>query len=69
MRRKLTGVAMGAVLLLSACEGDGGGNSVNGIATLGQAFVRAFNQARNSTPINAQSANLKLTPTKTPFNP
>ncbi|AKO99074.1 MULTISPECIES: hypothetical protein [Marinovum] len=70
MRRKLTCVALGAVLLLAACEGDGGGgDSPRGIATLGQAFVDAFNQIRNSTPVDAQSVNLKLTPKKTPFNP
>lgn len=69
MRRKLSCLALGAVLLLSACEGDGSSGSVNGIATLGQAFVRAFNQLRNSAPVDAQSVNLKLTPTKTPFNP
>lgn len=70
MKRNLTCLALGAVLLLSACEGDGSsGGNAKGIASLGQAFVNAFNQLRNSTPVDAQSVNLKLTPTKTPFNP
>lgn len=65
---------LAGALLLAACDGGGGGgdgddDNAQGIASLGQAFVAAFNQPRNSQPVNAQSTNLALTPQAQPFNP
>lgn len=73
MTRKLNLAVLGAVLLLAACDGGsdggGGGGKAQGINTLGQAFVDAFNLLRNDTPVDAQSVNLVLTPAVEPFNP
>lgn len=72
MTRKLNLAVLGAVLLIAACDGGsdgGGGGNAQGINSLGQAFVDAFNLRRNDTPVDAQSVNLVLTPDVQPFNP
>ena len=63
-------------LLLAACDGDGGGGGggdgggdPQGIASLGQDFVNAFNLAATDEPVDAQSVDLVLTPMAEPFNP
>ncbi|MFZ5962171.1 hypothetical protein ACOXXX_04400 [Thalassococcus sp. BH17M4-6] len=72
--RHRTAVLLTSGLLLAACDGGGGGGGggggvVQGIATLGQAFVNAFNLGPNDEPVDAQSVDLVLTPTEEPFNP
>lgn len=58
-------------LLLIGAIGVAGcdSSSPRGINTLGKAFVRMFNQDRNSEPVDAQSVPMVLTPTIEPFNP
>ncbi|MEO0911778.1 MAG: hypothetical protein AAFY59_02135 [Pseudomonadota bacterium] len=55
-----------AAALVAACDGDG---PLSGINTLGQDFVRAFNQGPNDTPLDTDALTLRLTPRVTPFNP
>jgi predicted small secreted protein len=51
---------------VAACDNN---TTPKGINTLGKAFVRMFNQDRNSEPVDAQSVPMTLTPTIEPFNP
>lgn len=66
-------LGLGAVAILSGCNGsDGGGGGVPakmGIATLGADFVKAFNQAPNDEPFDAQAIKLTQTPRIEPFDP
>ncbi|MCZ4368599.1 hypothetical protein [Sulfitobacter dubius] len=57
-------VLLGGVLV--AC---GGGNGLNGIASLGSDFARAFAQDRNDEPISLAGVSLPQFPTREPFNP
>ncbi len=50
---------------VAACDSS----AAQGINSLGNAFVRMFNQDRNSEPVDAQSVPLTLRPTIEPFNP
>jgi hypothetical protein len=54
-------------LALAACDDDG--STAQGIDTLGDDFVRAFNQDPNDEPLDASELTLTLTPTIEPFDP
>jgi hypothetical protein len=56
-------------LALAACDDDD--STAQGIETLGDDFVRAFNQDPNERtgPLDANDVDLTLTPTIEPFDP
>ncbi|SLN13250.1 hypothetical protein ROJ8625_00390 [Roseivivax jejudonensis] len=61
-------------LVMAACDESGGGNdddddTAQGIDTLGDGFVAAFNADPNDDPVDAQDVSLTLTPGAQPFNP
>ena len=59
---------LGVALVLAAC--DKGGSVTRGINSLGNDFVRVFNQDPNAEPVqDVQSLNLRMTPRLEPFNP
>ena len=68
-------LGLGAFAILSGCngsDGDGGGGGIpakKGIATLGQDFVKAFNQGPNDEPFDAEDIKLTMTPKIEPFDP
>jgi hypothetical protein len=70
MTRKLK-LSLGLVLLLglTACGGGGGGGLFAGIASLGTAFVNAFQADRNAQPVDASAVALSVNPSADPFNP
>lgn len=55
-------------LALAACDDDDDATA-QGIDTLGDDFVRAFNQDPNDEPLDASDIDLTLTPTIEPFDP
>lgn len=57
-------VVLGGVL--AACSSSG---ALNGIASLGADFVRAFSQDPNDQPISLAGVTLPKQPTREPFNP
>jgi hypothetical protein len=57
---------LGAIAL-AACDDDD--STSQGIETLGDDFVRAFNQDPNDEPLDASELTLTLTPTIEPFDP
>jgi len=65
-------LGLGLVAVLAGCNDSGGGGGVpakKGIATLGADFVKAFNQAPNAEPFDAQDIKLTQTPGIEPFDP
>jgi len=64
-------LGLGLIAVLAGCNESGGGDvpAKKGIATLGADFVKAFNQAPNAEPFDAQDIKLTQTPGIEPFDP
>lgn len=64
MTRTLLAIAA-AGMLLAGCDEA----APQGIASLGQSFVRMFNADPNDAPVNAQDVAMTQRPQNEPFNP
>ena len=66
---RIAGFSLLSLGILAACDGASGGQVSKGIASLGNDFVRAFNQSPNDTPISLENVTINQTPGIEPFNP